>query len=76
MAATAGIMCEDRARLIQEYKKATGDYLQATRRELERHRATSPTLDYEKLAQAVEEARWFAELAHRALQRHVADHGC
>jgi hypothetical protein len=69
-------LCEEKARLLRENAKAMDDYFQATIRELERRRATYPTMDYEQLAEAVSCAKQFAEQARRALQRHVVSHGC
>jgi hypothetical protein len=77
MAVTAGAaVCDEKARLIRENDKAVDEYVPATLRQLERERATTSTLDYEKLAQAVEEARRFAARARRTLEHHISDHGC
>jgi hypothetical protein len=70
------VVCEDKARLIRENEEAIERYYQTTMRELERHRATSPTPGYLQLAKSVYDARRFAERAHHALQRHIAKHGC
>jgi hypothetical protein len=69
-------ICEEKTRLIRANEEAIERYYQTTMRELERHRATSLTPDYVQLAKAVYDARRFAERAHRALQRHIAKHGC
>jgi hypothetical protein len=61
---------------MHENEKAIEEYYQTTARTLDWHRATSSTPDYEKLAQAVEEARRFADMTRRVLQRHISDHGC
>ncbi len=76
MAAPAAGVCEEKARLLRENEQAIDQYYQAALRELERHRATSTTPDYQQLAKAVYDARVFAERARRALQRHIAEHGC
>ena len=76
MAAPAAGVCEEKARLLRENDQAINRYHQTALRELERQRATSSTPDYEQLAKALYDARVFAERARRALQRHIADHGC
>ena len=61
---------------MNEYEKAAGEYFAAAARELEDRRGIAATYDYEELLRAVEQARRFSEQAHRALQRHIAEHGC
>jgi Na+/phosphate symporter len=68
--------CAEKVQLMHENEKAIEEYYRTTARTLECYRATSSTPDYEKLAQAVEEAKRFADTTRRVLQRHVADHGC
>lgn len=75
-AAPRAVACEEKARLIRENEVAIDDYFQATMRELDRKRATSQKTDYVQLAEAVFNAKRFAERAHLRLQRHIAEHGC
>jgi hypothetical protein len=68
--------CAEKVQLMHQNEKAIEEYYRTTAGTLECYRATSSTPDYEKLAQAVEEAKRFADTTRRVLQRHVADHGC
>ena len=77
MSATAmSVVCQEKGRLFREYEQAREEYYEAAKQELEVKRSTAQTPDYERLVEAVVEARRFMGLCRRALLRHVAQHGC
>jgi hypothetical protein len=71
-----GVACDERTRLAKQYERALGECFAAAARELEHRRSLASTHDYEELLRAVEQAKSFTDQAHRALQRHIAEHGC
>jgi hypothetical protein len=70
------VACDERTLLANQYEKASRKYFAAAARELEHRRSLASTHDYEELLRAVEQAKSFTDQAHRALQRHIAEHGC
>jgi hypothetical protein len=67
--------CEEKARLVEAHHLKALSYARASR-VLNRKRGTVPAPEYAQLQDAAERARIQSEEAHRAIQQHIADHGC
>ena len=69
------LVCEDRARLLNEYSRATLAF-SARVDELAQKAGTVRKAEYIRLTNAVGEARTATEQAHFNLEKHITDHGC
>jgi hypothetical protein len=67
--------CDDKARLVDEYARATAKLLDAIKL-LQSKMGTSPKDEYERLDRAANEDRVRSETARLALETHVAAHRC
>jgi hypothetical protein len=72
---TSAARCEEKTRLVLEYRAATGLYSAAVA-ELSRRIGTGSLDDYRKLHEATEAARRRSNEAHDRLARHIAEHHC
>jgi hypothetical protein len=69
------VNCEEKTRLLTEYKAATSAFSEAVK-ELHRRIGTSPTEEYKRLERIANEARVKSEQARLALEQHIAAHRC
>ena len=69
------VVCDKRARLLNEYKSATLA-LSASVVELIQKAGTTPMGEYNLLKNAADQMRVAAEQARLNLDKHVAEHGC
>ena len=68
-------VCDERARLLNEYSKATL-VLSASVDELLRKTGTAIKTEYNRLNHSTDQARLAADQAHSNLEKHIIDHGC
>jgi hypothetical protein len=69
------IVCEEKARLVDEYSTATSAFSKAVQ-ELRRRIGTSPKEEYKRLEQTSNEAHVKSEQARLALEQHISTHRC
>jgi hypothetical protein len=69
------MICEEKARLAQEYEAATTQFAEAVR-QYHRNIGTSTQAEYGRLQRASDEARVKSEQARLALEQHLAAHDC
>jgi hypothetical protein len=69
------VICEEKARLVREFKEATVAFSEAVK-ELRRRMGTSPKEEYERLQQIANEARLKSEQAKFSLEQHIDTDGC
>jgi hypothetical protein len=69
------MICEEKARLVDEYSATTSDFSKAVQ-EMRRKIGTSSKEEYKRLEQNSSEARVKAEQARLALEQHIAAHRC
>jgi ATP-dependent helicase YprA (DUF1998 family) len=67
--------CEEKTRLLVEYRAATSAFSEAVK-EIRRMIGTSPKAEYERLERIANEARVKSEQARLALEAHNAAHRC
>ena len=67
--------CDEKAKLLKEYDRATAMFSKAVAT-LNAKMGTSPKAVYDGLRMAADEARMKSEHARLALERHSAEHGC
>jgi hypothetical protein len=71
-----GVMvCEEKARLVDEYSAATSAFSKAVQ-ELRRRIGTSPKEEYKRLEETSNAAHVKSEQARLALEQHIASHRC
>jgi hypothetical protein len=69
------MVCEEKERLMSEYREATERFSAAVTH-LQRKMGTSSLTDYQRLQRIADEARLKSEQARLALEGHVATHQC
>jgi hypothetical protein len=69
------MVCEEKARLIEEHHQASLVYSRAARA-LNGTRGTLPASEYVKLRAAADEARIKTTETSLAVERRIAEHGC
>jgi hypothetical protein len=69
------MICEGKARLLEEYSAATLTFSKAVQ-ELRRKTGTSPKEEYKRLERISSEARVKSKQVRLALEQHIAAHGC
>lgn len=69
------MVCEEKERLMYEYREATVRFSAAVTH-LQRIMGTSSLTDYQRLQRIADEARLKSEQARLALEGHVATHQC
>lgn len=67
--------CDEKARLLQDYRKATDTYSAAVR-SLAQTVGNASKQQYERLSKETEKARHAANDARGLLDFHVSQHGC
>jgi hypothetical protein len=69
------VSCEEKARLLTEYKAATSAFSEAVKG-LHRKIGTCPKEEYKRLERIANEARVKSEQARLALEQHISTHRC
>jgi hypothetical protein len=69
------VICEEKNRLVREYKEATVVFSEAVK-ELRRRMGTSPKEEYKRVQRIATEARLKSEQARFSVEHHIATHGC
>jgi hypothetical protein len=69
------VICEEKNRLVREYKEATAAFSEAVK-ELRRRMGTSPKEEYKHLQRIADEARVKSEQTRFFLEQHIDTHGC
>jgi hypothetical protein len=69
------VICEEKKRLVREYKEATVAFSEAVK-ELRRRMGISSKEEYKHLQRIANEARLKSEQTRFSLEQHIDTHGC
>lgn len=68
--------CEEKSRLLMEYKAAMSGFSEAVKEMRQRIATRSPKEEHKRLEQTANEAHARSEQARLALEQHISTHRC